>query len=436
MWDLDLFLEETIIGDHTLITAANAHKPVALSTLGSRFFWTDVGSEAIYNAKINNEDYDRVTVSKLKSYSKKYFSKIYGIVSISQESYLDPKECSKVKERKDQIAENSDILSNSILKTEFKRMSQFMTHPIFNTYHSETRIVRYMKSLENKDISLVHSMIPLVYLDGANMNAQVGLCRPGDYGSDVSHLNLHKTFCIPHGGGGPGMGPIAVKAHLAPFLPNHPVIDLTGEEKSQSFGAVSAAPFGSSAILPISWAYIKMMGAKGLRKATQVAILNANYMSNQLKEYYKTVYRSPKSGLVAHEFIIDVREFKKTANIEAVDIAERLMDYGFHAPTMSWPVPGTLMIEPTESEDKEELDRFCCALIGIREEIAAIENKQMDINLNLLKLSPHTQEQVMADEWNRPYSRIQAAFPMICFNKPVCESILNGGVKCFNELLL
>ncbi|XP_075228313.1 glycine dehydrogenase (decarboxylating), mitochondrial-like isoform X4 [Lycorma delicatula] len=312
----------------------------------------------------------------------------------------------------EEIAENSDILSNSILKTEFKRMSQFMTHPIFNTYHSETRIVRYMKSLENKDISLVHSMIPLVYLDGANMNAQVGLCRPGDYGSDVSHLNLHKTFCIPHGGGGPGMGPIAVKAHLAPFLPNHPVIDLTGEEKSQSFGAVSAAPFGSSAILPISWAYIKMMGAKGLRKATQVAILNANYMSNQLKEYYKTVYRSPKSGLVAHEFIIDVREFKKTANIEAVDIAKRLMDYGFHAPTMSWPVPGTLMIEPTESEDKEELDRFCCALIGIREEIAAIENKQMDINLNLLKLSPHTQEQVMADEWNRPYSRIQAAFPM------------------------
>ncbi|XP_075223820.1 glycine dehydrogenase (decarboxylating), mitochondrial-like [Lycorma delicatula] len=149
----------------------------------------------------------------------------------------------------EEIAENSDILSNSILKTEFKRMSQFMTHPIFNTYHSETRIVRYMKSLENKDISLVHSMIPLVYLDGANMNAQVGLCRPGDYGSDVSHLNLHKTFCISHGGGGPGMGPIAVKAHLAPFLPNHPVIDLTGEEKSQSFGAVSAAPFGSSAIL-------------------------------------------------------------------------------------------------------------------------------------------------------------------------------------------
>lgn len=188
------------------------------------------------------------------------------------------------------------------------------------------------------------------------MNAQVGLCRPGDYGSDVSHLNLHKTFCIPHGGGGPGVGPIGVKQHLAPFLPGHPVVNPHGPSGS-NHGAVSAAPFGSSAILPISWAYIKMMGGRGLRKATQVAILNANYMSRLLESHYTTLFKSATSELVAHEFILDIREFKKTANIEAADIAKRLMDYGFHAPTMSWPVAGTLMIEPTESEDKQELDR-------------------------------------------------------------------------------
>lgn len=211
---------------------------------------------------------------------------------------------------------------------------------------------------------MVHEAGGQVYLDGANMNAQVGLCRPGDYGSDVSHLNLHKTFCIPHGGGGPGMGPIGVKSHLAPFLPNHPVIDTSnGKLKvTDGRGAVSAAPYGSSAILPISWAYIKMMGARGLRKASQTAILNANYMCRRLEKYYKILFTG-NYGLVAHEFIVDIRDFKKTANIEAVDIAKRLMDYGFHAPTMSWPVAGTLMIEPTESEDKVELDKFCDALI-------------------------------------------------------------------------
>ncbi|XP_008484392.2 glycine dehydrogenase (decarboxylating), mitochondrial-like [Diaphorina citri] len=188
---------------------------------------------------------------------------------------------------------------------------------------------------------LIHEHGGQVYLDGANMNAQVGLCRPGDYGSDVSHLNLHKTFCIPHGGGGPGMGPIGVKSHLAPFLPVHPLSSI-----DSSIGAVSAAHYGSASILPISWAYIRMMGGRGLRKATQVAILNANYMSKRLESHYKTLFRSSRSGLVAHEFVIDVRDFKKSANIEAVDIAKRLMDYGFHAPTMSWPVPGTLMIEP------------------------------------------------------------------------------------------
>lgn len=466
----------------------------------------------------------------------------------------------------------------SISKSEFKRTSPFLTHPVFNLHHSETKIVRYMKKLENKDISLVHSMIPLgsctmklnsttemmpcsfkhftdihpfapleqslgyhqlfaelekdlcaitgydkisfqpnsgaqgeyaglraiqcyheargdahrdvclipvsahgtnpasaqmagmrvepvkvrqdgtidiedleskaekfknrlscfmitypstngvfeetvadmcdivhknggqVYLDGANMNAQVGLCRPGDYGGDVSHLNLHKTFCIPHGGGGPGMGPIGVKSHLVPFLPGHPVVNPLGAN-STSFGVVSAAPFGSSAILPISWAYIKMMGPRGLRKATQVAILNANYMSKILESYYTTLFTSSTTNLVAHEFIIDVREFKKTANIEAADIAKRLMDFGFHAPTMSWPVAGTLMIEPTESEDKQELDRFCEALITIRQEIRDIEEGKLDIRVNPLKMAPHTQLQVISSSWERPYTREQAAFP-------------------------
>ncbi|XP_022125521.2 glycine dehydrogenase (decarboxylating), mitochondrial [Pieris rapae] len=485
-------------------------------------------------------------------------------------------DCKNVEE----VTGTGDARARSIQNGPFRRTSPFLTHPVFNAHHSETRLVRYMKRLENKDISLVHSMIPLgsctmklnsttemmpcsfkhftdihpfapldqskgyhvlfeelakdlcaitgydrvsfqpnsgaqgeyaglrtikryhefrgdtgrniclipvsahgtnpasahmagmrvcairvtptgdvdmehlkdkveehsanisclmltypstfgvfeeraadvcalvhkhggqVYLDGANMNAQVGLCRPGDYGSDVSHLNLHKTFCIPHGGGGPGMGPIGVKAHLAPFLPSHPVVDLLADlgDAAHSFGSVSAAPYGSSAILPISWAYIKMMGPKGLKRATQVAILNANYMSRRLENYYKTLYKGER-GLVAHEFIIDVRDLKKTANIEPGDIAKRLMDFGFHAPTMSWPVAGTLMIEPTESEDLQELERFCEALITIRKEIKDIEDGVMDKRLNPLKMAPHTQADVITEDWNRPYSREQAAFP-------------------------
>ncbi|XP_026485782.1 glycine dehydrogenase (decarboxylating), mitochondrial [Vanessa tameamea] len=485
-------------------------------------------------------------------------------------------DCDNVNE----VMETGDVRSRSVLKGPFRRTSPYLTHPVFNMHHSETRIVRYMKRLENKDISLVHSMIPLgsctmklnsttemmpcsfkhftdihpfapldqcqgyhtlfeelakdlcaitgydrvsfqpnsgaqgeyaglrtikryheyrgdagrniclipvsahgtnpasahmagmrvcairvtpsgdidmehlkdmveehsaklsclmltypstfgvfeeraadvcalvhahggqVYLDGANMNAQVGLCRPGDYGSDVSHLNLHKTFCIPHGGGGPGMGPIGVKAHLAPFLPSHPVINPLADlgDAAHSFGSVSAAPFGSSAILPISWAYIKMMGPKGLKRATQVAILNANYMSRRLDGHYKTLYKGER-GLVAHEFIIDVRDLKKTANIEPGDIAKRLMDFGFHAPTISWPVAGTLMIEPTESEDLQELDRFCDALITIRKEIKDIEDGLIDKRLNPVKMAPHTQEEVITEDWNRPYTREQAAFP-------------------------
>lgn len=258
----------------------------------------------------------------------------------------------------------------------------------------------------------VHQHGGQVYLDGANMNAQVGICRPGDYGSDVSHLNLHKTFCIPHGGGGPGMGPIGVKAHLAPYLPTHPVIPPYGTDnpEAKAFGVVSAAPYGSSAILPISWAYIKMMGAKGLREASEVAILNANYMSRRLDGYFKTLYRN-EEGFVAHEFIIDCRDFKKSANIEVTDVAKRLQDYGFHAPTTSWPVVGTLMVEPTESEDKEELDRFCDALIAIRHEIQDIEEGKIDRKINPLKMAPHCQEDVIAENWDRPYDRKTAVYP-------------------------
>jgi glycine dehydrogenase len=222
---------------------------------------------------------------------------------------------------------------------------------------------------------IVHENGGQVYMDGANMNAQVGLCRPGDYGPDVCHLNLHKTFCIPHGGGGPGMGPIGVKKHLAPHLPTHIYADLK-VPRDKSFGSCSAAPWGSSSILPISWAYIHMMGPSGLKKATQVAILNANYMMKRLKDYYNVSYVG-EYGFVAHEFIINA-DFKQTANIEAVDVAKRLQDYGFHAPTVSWPVHGALMVEPTESESKDELDRFCDAMISIRKEIENIEKGVWD----------------------------------------------------------
>ncbi len=253
---------------------------------------------------------------------------------------------------------------------------------------------------------IVHGHGGQVYLDGANMNAQVGLCRPGDFGADVCHLNLHKTFCIPHGGGGPGMGPIAVAAHLAPFLPGHPL----APPGSQAVGPVSAAPWGSASILPISFAYIAMMGGEGLKRATQVAILGANYIASRLHAHFPVLYTGA-NGRVAHELIIDCRPVKRSAGIEAEDIAKRLMDYGFHAPTMSFPVPGTLMIEPTESESKAELDRLCDALIAIRGEIRAIEEGRADRANNVLKHAPHTAELVTGDAWDRPYSRQEAAFP-------------------------
>ncbi|HEU4728436.1 MAG TPA: aminomethyl-transferring glycine dehydrogenase [Kofleriaceae bacterium] len=253
---------------------------------------------------------------------------------------------------------------------------------------------------------IVHRHGGQVYMDGANMNAQVGLTRPADIGADVCHLNLHKTFCIPHGGGGPGMGPIAVARHLAAYLPGHPL----APHGSQPVGAVSAAPWGSASILPISFAYIAMMGEAGLRRATQAAILGANYLAHRLNPHYPVLY-SGQNGRVAHELILDCRGFKKTAGIEAEDIAKRLMDFGFHAPTMSFPVPGTLMVEPTESEGKAELDRFCDAMIAIRQEIAAIEAGQLDRANNPLKNAPHTAAAVAGTEWDRPYSREQAAFP-------------------------
>jgi glycine dehydrogenase len=256
---------------------------------------------------------------------------------------------------------------------------------------------------------IVHGHGGQVYVDGANLNALVGLAAPGHFGADVSHLNLHKTFCIPHGGGGPGVGPVAVKAHLAPFLPGHR--DLAAADRApQAIGAVAAAPYGSASILPISWMYVTMMGAEGLKAATESAILAANYIAHRLQPHYPVLYAGP-GGLVAHECILDLRPLKATSGVEAEDVAKRLIDYGFHAPTMSFPVPGTLMVEPTESESKAELDRFIEAMIAIRGEIRAIEEGRADRVDNTLKNAPHTAAAVSADEWAHRYSRLAAAYP-------------------------
>ncbi|CAB4384732.1 glycine dehydrogenase [Rhizophagus irregularis] len=259
-----------------------------------------------------------------------------------------------------------------------------------------------------KACEIIHQNGGQVYMDGANLNAQIGLCTPAGIGADVCHLNLHKTFCIPHGGGGPGVGPVGVKSHLVPFLPGHPVVKTGGDK---CIGPVSAAPFGSPNILPISWAYIKMMGSKGLTSATHIALLNANYMAVRLSNHYKILYTN-QQRMCAHEFIIDIRPFQKTAGIEAIDIAKRLQDYGFHSPTMSWPVANTLMVEPTESESKAELDRFCDAMISIREEIKSIENGQQPKGNNILTNSPHAIETLIKTTWDKAYSREQAAFPL------------------------
>lgn len=263
---------------------------------------------------------------------------------------------------------------------------------------------------------MVHEHGGQVYMDGANMNAQIGLCSPGEIGADVCHLNLHKTFCIPHGGGGPGVGPIAVKDHLAKHLPGHPHADPHAssggaDRATHAISPVSAAPWGSALILPISWLYIAMMGSAGLTYQTKIALLNANYIMSRLKEHYPVVYTNA-NGRCAHEFILDIRPFKDTCGIEAIDVAKRLQDYGFHAPTMSWPVANTLMIEPTESESKEELDRFCDAFISIRKEIQAIEDGKVPKENNILKNAPHPQQDLLQDEWDRPYTRQQAAYPL------------------------
>lgn len=279
---------------------------------------------------------------------------------------------------------------------------------------------------------LIHRYGGQVYMDGANMNAMIGLCRPGDFGPDVCHLNLHKTFCIPHGGGGPGVGPIGVGAHLAPFLPSHPVIPVPpavpgaisnngnrqtetaagdSQQSATAIGPVTAAPWGSPSILPISYAYILMMGANGLKRATEVAILNANYIARRLDEHFPVLYRG-KNGLVAHECILDLRPMQASAGITVEDIAKRMMDFGFHPPTMSWPVTGTVMIEPTESESKEEMDRFCDTLIAIRQEIREIEEGRADRTNNPLKFAPHTAEALTSTTWDHPYTREQAAYPL------------------------
>ena len=258
----------------------------------------------------------------------------------------------------------------------------------------------------------VHAAGGQVYLDGANMNALVGLARPADFGADVCHLNLHKTFCIPHGGGGPGMGPIGVRAHLAPHLPGHRVVNgvnpAAGREQAQ--GQVSAAPWGSASILPISWSYIAMMGGEGLTKATKMAILNANYIAKRLTPHFPVVFTGP-NGFVAHECIIDMRWMKDRCGISVEDVAKRLVDYGYHAPTMSFPVPDTMMIEPTESEGKRELDRFCDAMIAIRKEVAEVEEGKVDETDNVLKNAPHTHGLLLGD-WKHPYSKEKAFFPL------------------------
>jgi glycine dehydrogenase len=268
------------------------------------------------------------------------------------------------------------------------------THGVFEEHISEI-------------CEIVHGHGGQVYLDGANMNAQVGLARPGDYGADVSHLNLHKTFCIPHGGGGPGMGPIGVKAHLAPFLPGHPA---NGSAKAGAVGPVAAAPFGSASILTISYIYMLMMGGEGLTRATEIAILNANYIAARLEAHFPVLYRNAR-GRVAHECIVDPRALKQTCGVSVDDIAKRLIDYGFHAPTMSFPVPGTLMIEPTESESKAELDRFCDAMIAIRREISEIEQGRFKIEASPLRHAPHTVHDIADDNWTRAYSRSEGCFP-------------------------
>ena len=304
------------------------------------------------------------------------------VVKCHENGYID------LVDLREKVASNKDTLAAAMI-----------TYPSTNGVYEET-----IKEVT----SLIHEFGGQVYMDGANMNAQVGYTNPANIGADVCHLNLHKTFCIPHGGGGPGMGPIGVAEHLSPYLPGHSVV--SGVSTDKAMRAVSAAPFGSASILLISYAYIKMMGGEGLKKATATAILNANYMKYRLSKGYDVLYTGQK-GTVAHEMVVDPRPLKITSGVLVEDIAKRLIDYGFHAPTVSFPIPGTLMIEPTESESKSELDRFCDALLAIREEIAEIESGKVDKDNNVIKHAPHTAQLVSGDNWDRPYSRTKAAYP-------------------------
>ena len=260
---------------------------------------------------------------------------------------------------------------------------------------------------------IIHDNGGQVYMDGANLNAMIGLCRPGTFGPDVSHMNLHKTFCIPHGGGGPGVGPIGVGAHLAPYLPDSSQVDGVNPAArgGETIGTISAAPWGSASILPISWAYMFLMGGKGLKKATEVAILNANYIAHRLDPHFPVLYTG-KNGMVAHECIIDLRPVKESSGITVDDVAKRLVDFGFHAPTMSFPVVDTLMVEPTESETKRELDRFCDAMIAIRQEIRDVEDGKVAADNNVLVNAPHTHHLLLEGDWPHPYSKEQAFFPL------------------------
>tara|TARA_Y100001968_G_scaffold330649_1_gene383097 strand:- start:2927 stop:3961 length:1035 start_codon:yes stop_codon:yes gene_type:complete len=290
-----------------------------------------------------------------------------------------------IRDLKIKVKEHSEELSSLMI-------TYPSTHGVFETTVKEV-------------CEIIHQNGGLVYIDGANLNAMVGLCYPGEFGGDVSHLNLHKTFCIPHGGGGPGVGPIGVVKKLAKYLPGK------HNDLNQELGPISGTDWGSASILPISWMYINMMGSEGLYQATELAILNANYIAKRLSNHFQILYKG-ENGLVAHECIIDIRPIKEECGIDVEDVAKRLIDYGFHAPTMSWPVPGTLMIEPTESESKEELDRFCDAMINIKKEINEINTGKYNKEDNVLKNAPHTALMVSSDIWEHKYSREKAAYPL------------------------
>ena len=381
-------------GDKTMVDGSDGWDRFIVSVAGvTRRYWTDTHPLSFFASSVTNPEIRRF--SGTIPVSAQFTGFDGGMVSVSIELY-----------RKHSLMEEWQLETfNAIVSAYENRLQEYKDSlaGLMVTYPSTHGV---FEASIREICQIIHDNGGLVYMDGANMNSQVGLTSPGDCGADVCHLNLHKTFCIPHGGGGPGMGPIGVKAHLAKYLPGH-------DETGGAEGPVSAAPYGSASILPISWAYCLMMGGAGLTQATKVAILNANYIAKRLEGAYEVLFKGGQ-GRVAHECILDTRPFDGAAHVTVDDIAKRLIDNGFHAPTMSWPVPGTLMVEPTESETKAELDRFCDAMLEIRAEIAAIENGEIDADNNPLKNAPHTVEDLVA-EWDRPYTREQACFPKGAF---------------------